>query len=320
MPQIRAGLSRREFLTLLGSAASVTVLGACTPPGAPDIPPDAVPAAAPTLPQPTPTEIASTPVIVLEAGGFEMALVEAGSFEMGSVDGTSDEQPLHLVTITKAFYMSKHEVTFEQFDEFCGDAGQPDPDDDGWGRGTRPVINVNWYDAVGYCNWLSEREGLVPCYGSGGLATRCDFAASGYRLPTEAEWEYAARGGHKSQGYTYSGANAPGDVGWYAENSGDKTQPVGQKTPNELGVCDMSGNVWEWCWDWHTDDYYAVSPANDPVGPGIPSSDRGVWARNRVRRGGSWHEDADMLRVAYRSHDGPEYRSYANGFRIVRMA
>ncbi len=110
------------------------------------------------------------------------------------------------------------------------------------------------------------------------------------------------------------------DVAWYTENSEDKTHPVGQKAPNELGLCDVSGNLWEWCWDWHESDYYAVSPSNDPVGPGLPESDRGNWGRSRVRRGGSWHEDADVLRIAYRSYDGPEYRSHANGFRVVRTA
>ena len=321
MLDARTKLSRREFLTLIGSASSVVMLGACTS-QTPSTSTGVAPTATPNPPQPTPTEIPPipTPLVVMEPGGFEMVLVEAGSFQMGSAGGAAQEQQVHLVNITTPFYASKHEVTFWQFDEFCDDTRKLEPDDGGWGRETRPVTGVNWYDAVEYCNWLSERDNLNPCYSSGGLATQCDFLASGYRLPTEAEWEYAARGGQRSQGYAYAGGNDPDGVAWYAENSGDKTHPVGQKAPNELGLCDLSGNLWEWCWDWHESDYYAVSPSNDPVGPDIPSSDRGNWGRNRVRRGGSWHEDADMLRIVYRSYDGPEYRALTNGFRIVRTA
>jgi sulfatase modifying factor 1 len=142
------------------------------------------------------------------------------------------------VNITRPFYISKYEVTFDQYDEFHEDARQnmPKPDDSGWGRGNRPVTNIVCPDTIAYCNWLSEKEGLDPCYGGREKATQCDFTADGYRLPTEAEWEYAPRGGHKSQGFAYAGSDNVDDVGWHWDNSNHQTQPVGQKQPNELGM------------------------------------------------------------------------------------
>lgn len=312
--------SRREFLKMAGIAASAAVLGACILPRTPDDPPEIEPTATttPTPPQPTPTSIPSTPTptILIEAGGFEVVLVEAGSFDMGSTEGFSREQPVHAVTITRPFYVSRHEVTLEQYDEFCDASGRPRPDDSGWGRGNRPV-GVSWYDAVEYCNWLTEREGLTPCYSGGGLATECNFSANGYRLPTEAEWEYAARGGQRSRGYMYAGSNNPDDVAWYQHNSDDQTHPVGQKKPNELGLCDMSGNSGEWCWDWYERHYYELSPSRDPTGPDLPT---GHWNQSRVRRGGDYWNSADSLRVTARSLDTPVTQRPEHGFRIVRPA
>ena len=291
----RRKLSRREFLKMVGATASATALGACTPQ--------------------TPTEVAPTATAVpapeeIEPIVPEMVLVEAGSFQMGSTDGLEDEQPVHTVHITRSFYMSKYEVTFEEYDRFCDDTiGMNKPEDRGWGRGNLPVIGVDWYDAVAHCNWLSEKEGLIPCYGGKGRFIQCDFSANGYRLPTEAEWEYAARGGQKSQGYKYAGSDNVDDMAWYAGNSGGRPHPVGQKQPNELGLYDMCGNGYEWCWDWYGKDYYASSPASDPTGPSSGT--------NRGRRSCHWNTDSDYLRVAYRSADDPSYPG-GNGFRLVR--
>jgi sulfatase modifying factor 1 len=293
-------LSRREFLKMAGATASAAALGACAP---------------------TPTKVATTatpvPTQEIEPLVPEMVLVEAGSFQMGSTNGDADEQPVHTVHITQPFYISKYAVTFEEYDLFCDDTvGIPRPKDRGWGRGAHPLSGVNWYDAVKYCNWLSEKEGLTPCYNVKGKLTECDFSANGYRLPTEAEWEYAARGGQKSQGYEYVGGDNVDDVGWYEGNSGGQTHPVGQKQPNELGLYDMSGNMWEWCWDWYGQDYYASSPVSDPTGP---STGTGVYIADadRARRGGSYREKAVYLRVAFRGADGATYRGDST-FRLVR--
>jgi formylglycine-generating enzyme required for sulfatase activity len=201
----------------------------------------------------------------------EMVLVEAGSFQMGSTGGAENEQPVHTVQITRPFYIGQYAVTFEEYDRFCDDQAGRRPQARGWGRGTHPVFGVTWAEVVKYCNWLSEKEGLTPCYSGKGKRIQCDFSANEYRLPTEAEWEYAARGGQKSQGYEYAGGDNPDDVAWYDSNSGGQPHPVGQKQPNELGLYDMSGNAFEWCWDLYGDDYYASSPSNDPTGPSSAS-------------------------------------------------
>ena len=248
-----------------------------------------------------------------------MVLVEAGDFEMGSTDGYADEQPVHTVAITKPFYIGKYEVTFEEYDIFCENTLRYNkPDDRGKGRGKRPVIGVDWYDAIEYCNWLSEKEGLSPCYSGKGKVTQCDFSVNGYRLPTEAEWEYAARGGQKSQGYIFAGSDNPDDVAWYGDNSGSATHSVGQKEPNEIGLYDMSGNMFEWCWDWYVEDYYYESDFADPLGPPRPQVEN-PWDLVRVRRSGSWRENSDSIRTTTRSLDGPSYPG-DNGFRLVRMA
>ena len=244
----------------------------------------------------------ATLVIRLDRGVPEgFVLVEAGIFQMGSTDGDKDEKPVHRVTIRRSFYMSLYEVTQKQWREVMG--GNPSH----FKGFDLPVEKVSWYDVVEYCNRLSRKEGLTPCYSGSGNSIRCNFSANGYRLPTEAEGEYAARGGNKSRGYKYAGSNSAGDVGWY---SGVKTHPVGRKRPNELGLHDLSGNVWEWCWDWY--GQYSSSAQTDPRGPAGGS--------NRLNRGGSWDRGARLLRVANRFSSTPSSGYRALGFRPMRTA
>ena len=216
----------------------------------------------PTEPPPTPTKKPLRSVLYPE-----MVLVEAGSFNMGSSDGYPDERPIHAVTLTRSFYIGIYAVTYGEYARYCERRVECGVDHDDSGRATHPVSFVDWYDAVAYCNWLSKKAKLSPCYVEKGKLTECDFSANGYRLPTEAEWEYAAKGGLLSRGFVYSGSNDPDEVAWYDGNSGGEAHPVGQMKPNELGIYDMSGNRWEWCWDWYSEDYYASSPAVDPTGP-----------------------------------------------------
>jgi len=244
-----------------------------------------------------------------------LLLVEKGSFTMGDTDGASDEKPTHKVTFTYNFYIGKYEVTFDEYDAFCSATGKSKPNDQGWGRGSRPVINVTWWDAIDYCNWLSEKEKLPKAYDSNGNLLDKDGRVTtditkvlGYRLPTEAEWEFAARGGNKSRGYQYAGSSTVGDVAWYDSNSGGKTQEVGKKAPNELGIYDMSGNVWEWCSDWYGN--YSSSAQTNPY-----NSTAGSY---RVYRGGSWRNFATSTRVAFRGGDSPTAANYRLGFRIAR--
>ena len=226
--------------------------------------------------------------------------VEGGRFQMGSTDGDRDEKPVHSVTVG-SFYMKATEVTQKEWKEVMGTNPSRFKGDN------RPVENVNWFDAVKYCNALSKKEGRTPVYRINGSSVTANWSADGYRLPTEAEWEYAARGGKNSRGYKYSGSNSVGGVGWYNVNSGSKTHPVGQKQANELGLYDMSGNVWEWCWDWYGD--YSSGSQRDPSGP--PSGSL------RVTRGGSWDYVGRRLRSAYRRGHSPGDSSGILGFRLA---
>jgi formylglycine-generating enzyme required for sulfatase activity len=235
-------------------------------------------------------------------GPSDLVLVEGGTFQMGSTAGESDERPVHAVTIS-SFLMSRHEVTQAEYASVMGVNPSHFVGDE-----TRPVEMVSWYDAVSYCNVLSELEGLERCYAINGATVSCDFARSGYRLPTEAEWEFAARGGALGRGMTYSGSDSVDEVSWYGPNSGGTTHSVGTKLPNELGLHDMGGNVWEWCWDWYRQ--YQPGAQTDPAGPSSGTE--------RTARGGSWFYRALYERPVHRGNVLPGDRYDGIGFRVVR--
>jgi len=235
---------------------------------------------------------------------IEMVYVQGGTFLMGDTlgDGSINEKPVHKVELS-SFYIGKYEITQKEWKAIKGSNPSKNKDDD------LPVEQVSWIDAVTFCNEISSNEGLALCYNITDTVVTCDFSANGYRLPTEAEWEFAAKGGIFSLGYKYSGSNTLDEVGWYSTNT-DSTILVGQKTANELGLYDMSGNVWEWC-----NDYYgpfAADSLTNPIGP-----DTGSY---RIRRGGGWGSTAWFCRSTNRFYYNPTKNYYALGFRVVRSA
>ena len=213
-----------------------------------------------------------------------MVHVAGGTFQMGSTS-VVDEKPVHTVTLSD-FYIGKYEVTQEQWQAVMGS----NPSD--LKEAKRPVEQVSWSDCQEFIQKLNQLTGKK------------------FRLPTEAEWEYAARGGNQSRGYIYSGSNVIGDVAWYDGNSRHLTHSVGTKAPNELGLYDMSGNVWEWCQDRYGYSYYSSSPQNNPIGPSSGSF--------RVFRGGCRNNLASLCRPARRDYGDPTFSSSNIGFRLAQ--
>jgi formylglycine-generating enzyme required for sulfatase activity len=250
-----------------------------------------------------------------QSGRFKepiMVAVEGGTFTMGSNTIANDEKPAHKVTLDD-FYIGKYEVTYSEFLRFMHATGyilEADlPDSVRIKKGyeprtfieplmdvkasdsMRPVGNINWYDAQAYIKWLNEMTGKT------------------YRLPTEAEWEYAAIGGKKMTETYYVGGTDPNKVAWYYSNAENRSHTVGGKQANELGIYDMAGNVREWCNDWYGEFYYASSPEMNPQGPDL--------GRQRSLRGGSWVSKVDRMRLTFRNYDYP-YNSHNDyGFRLV---
>lgn len=287
-----------------------------------------------------------------------MVLVRGGSFEMGDLfgdgdllwDGDSDENPLHTVTLSD-FYIGKTEVTLCEFRAFveatgyktdaekCGKSwvvknsdGKEKAgvnwrhDEEGKTRNAEnyPVLHVSWNDAVAYCNWLSERQGLRKVYSVNGDKVKADWSAEGYRLPTEAEWEYAARSGGKIEKFAgfsdekqlyrhgnYCDISCDFNLKIQKQNDGFRcSAPVGRFEPNGLGLHDMTGNVWEWCWDWYSG--YSPEAQKDPHGPDSGTS--------RVGRGGGWLSVPWDCRAAIRSSSTPTRSNESRGFRLVRSS
>jgi formylglycine-generating enzyme required for sulfatase activity len=236
---------------------------------------------------------------------YSVAKIPAGTFTMGCTseqgsDCYDSEKPAHHVTISKDFYLMENEVTQALYQRVMGE------NPSSFKGANRPVETVSWYDAVKFCNKLSQMEGLDQCYTiKGSDVSWSNKSCNGWRLPTEAEWEYAARGG---QSYKYAGSNSVDEVAWYYGNSRDGTHPVGQKKPNGFGLYDMSGNVYEWVWDWYGD--YSSQSGTDLVGPS--------GGQYRVYRGGSWFNGARRARVSNRDNNNPDYESFYLGFRPGR--
>jgi formylglycine-generating enzyme required for sulfatase activity len=255
--------------------------------------------------------------------GMKLKLIPAGEFLMGSPESdpqaSNDEKPQHRVRISQPFYLGTHPVTRGQFHRFVeATCYQTEAEKDGKGgygwnaaagkwvqdpkftwrspgfdqTDDHPVVNVSWNDATAFSDWLSQQEGEQ------------------YRLPTEAEWEYACRAGTTKRFSFGDNENALGQYAWYSANSNRQTHPVGEKKPNGFGLYDMHGNVWEWCADRYDADYYKQSPAVDPRGPGA--------AAHRVVRGGGWDDAPLHARSACRYRDTPEFRLINLGFRLAR--
>lgn len=271
-----------------------------------------------------------------------MIFIKGGVFQMGDQfgDGGFDEAPVHAVALSD-FYLSRTELTVGEFADFIEATGytttaEKEGDsyvytskwetkkgvtwrDDTEGKNrpvseyNHPVIHVSWYDAVAYCNWLSGQHGLTPVYRMSGTTVTSDWKANGYRLPTEAEWEYAARSGGKKKKWT--GTSTESSLSQFANHSGKKdgyerTAPVGMLRANNLGLADMTGNVLEWCWDWYGSDYYGESSGGNPRGPRTDS--------NRVLRGGSWYFNPKYCRASLRYRNNPDNRHGSFGFRLAR--
>jgi len=277
-----------------------------------------------------------------------MVYIQGGSFEMGDTfgDGGSDEKPPHTVTVSD-FEIGRHEVTVGEYLEFVNATGKNHPEwmekgstyhiqtgtDDHYKKlgpaltnDKNPIVGISWNDAVAYCNWLSEQHGYQKVYSVSGSTVTADWNANGYRLPTEAEWEYAARSRGKKYKYAWGNDSTPhaniadesakkqysGWTIWEGYNDGYiYTSPVGKFEQGDLGLSDMTGNVWEWCWDWYDSGYYEKSKnSRDPKGPDSGSS--------RVIRGGSWYNYPALVRVANRISASPERRNDLLGFRLAR--
>ena len=239
----------------------------------------------------------------------EMKLVRKGTFMMGALPddhkATVLEQFRHEIKIEKDFYVGKYLVGQELWGAIMG------KNPSRFKGEKHPVEQVSWFDCVKFCNKLSESKGLEPVYTIDDTNVTCDWEVKGYRLLTEAEWEYSARGGNY---HLYAGNDDPEEVAWYRYNTGRTTHPVGEKKPNGYGLYDMSGNLEEWVWDYYHDKTYfkrrlATEAIVDPTGPET--------GKNRVTRGGSWFADSNFLRLSVRYSNPPESRLNIHGLRLA---
>ena len=243
----------------------------------------------------------------------ETILVEGGTYRMGINESKYfDEFPDHSVTLN-SFYIGKYEVTTDEYKGFCRTAGFEMP----VGDGKMAASNISWEEAILYCNWLSRVEHLDRCYRIKrdnklkSFIVTFDKNANGYRLPTEAEWEYAARAGVNRKQYAFSGSDNADEVAWYAGSS-NMLHNVGELKPNDLGIYDMTGNVQEWCFDVYLEEFYKKSPKENPI------CEKG--ALSRVSRGGSFMDYEGSLRITKRFYNLQNHKSETIGFRVARNA
>ena len=232
-----------------------------------------------------------------------MVHVAGGTFRMGSTDSDADDDEKTIRDVTLSdYYICQHTVTQQQWQKIKGNNPSLFKGDN------LPVENVSWYASMKYCNALSHHYGLKECYLiNGTTVSLLNGGRGGFRLPTEAEWEFAARGGKMSRNFKYAGSDNLDEVAWYEGNSNSKTHPICQKKRNELGLYDMSGNVWEWCWDRYGS--YPSSPQLNPLGASSGSY--------RVYRGGSWSINFTRCRMSFRNNFEPDFRRSSLGMRLV---
>ncbi len=257
--------------------------------------------------------IFATSILNAQKKAPKTVLVEGGTFRMG-IDESSyyDEYPDHSVTL-KSFYIAKYEVTIEEYTGFCRTAGFDLPQ----GEPAMPVTNVSWKEAIMFCNWLSRANRLDKCYrikreeknNNEIFSVTFDKTANGYRLPTEAEWEYAARGGINIKHYAFSGSNDASEVAWFS-GTGKMLHNVGELKPNSLGIYDMTGNAQEWVFDVYMEKYYKISPKENPV------CEEG--AVERVSRGGNYDDYEASLRITKRYYNASDYKHKTIGFRVAK--
>ncbi len=289
---------------LLAAVALAALLGAgCRQSDAPGRPSDASPAAA------------AAPQTIVTKTGIEMVLLPGGEFLMGDDEGEADEKPAHRVRLSP-FTIDACEVTQAAYEGLMGKNPAKFTAADG------PVERVSWLSAAQYCNMRSRREGFKPCYDPKTFA--CDFTADGYRLPTEAEWEYACRAGTTGRWSFGSDPAKLASHGWFQKNAAKTTHAVKQRQPNPWGLYDMHGNVAEWCNDFYQEGYAPASAGKNPAG--LQEDPRGpASGEERVMRGGSWKADEESCRSSARASTSPSFAdacfgSEAYGFRCVRRA
>jgi formylglycine-generating enzyme len=239
------------------------------------------------------------------AAGIEMLAIPAGNFTMGDAANKyeQNERPARNVTV-RAFMMSKTEITQQQYRDVMGSNPSKAVGDN------LPVESLSWYEALEFCNKLSEKEGRTPCYSGIPNNVTCDFTANGYRLPTEAEWEYACRAGTTTDYYVGNSTADLNRCSWSSGNSSGKPNEVAKLEANAWGLHDMHGNVFEWVWDWYKVDYYGEGITDNPTGPS--------GGQEKVCRGGSWFVYYYGHRVSFRSMLRPSFRSIDIGLRVVR--